>query len=217
MNQLCKDAFKRAILDVREEFKTNPLRFFSEKDIHWFFCRKLEEELVSCGVQESTNQLWPTAIRGFSTSLVHQEYGTTEGTGERYDVCILSPEMVEKINGHYLRIDGRYVRPLAVVEYTTERYGGFSKKRAGIEKGDWVDKFQEDVRKLHRSGAQDTYAETLYRVTSVTEGRARRSVGRYTSRLSSVLRKAQVESPSVSTSVLIYYLHNRECERFTGG
>lgn len=216
MNQLCRDAFTKAILGVREEFMANPLRFFSEKDIHWFFCRKLEEELVSSGVQERLDQLWPTAIEGLSTSLIHQEYGVHERTGERYDICLLSPEDIVRIDGYDLTIDRRYVRPLAIVEYTTERYGGFSKKKAGIGKGDWVDKFREDIRKLSRSGTQDAYAETLYRVTSSSERRAKRHTERFTSRIAFVLQKAQEESPSVSVSVLMHFLYSGECKRLTG-
>lgn len=217
VDELIRRAFEKAIVTGRKEFEMNPLRHFSEKDIHWFISWKIEQELVSCGVQDYPDQVWPTAIKGFSTSLVHQEYGVVGHTNEKYDVCVLHPNEVSKINGYDLTVDGDYVCPLAIAEYTTERFGGrFSKKSARIVDGDLVDKFEEDIRKLERSDARDKYAEMYYRVTSSSEGRARRNVERYKQRLSMILDRASSEYPSVQAKVIIYYLFDERVESLPG-
>ncbi len=182
------------------------MRFFSEKDVHWLFCRRLERELVGSGVQEEVDQTWPTNIDRFSTSLIHQEYGTPQRGGERYDICLLPPDQVARIDGYELKIGKDYVRPLAIVEYTTERYGTFRNKKAGIERGNWVDKFAWDISKLRRSGAEHTYAELLYRVTTKTDEGSRRHMERYSPRLLSVLRRARSKASSLQVSANVSYL-----------
>lgn len=215
----CQEAFRRAIFYVQREFKTNPMRFFSEKDFHWLLSRRLEQELVDQGVQDDVDQLWPTAMEGLQTSLVHQEYGTNMPGPERYDVCLLPPEEVAKIDEYKLKIEGQYVRPAAVAEYTTEPVGTgtFRKEKGGIEDGDLVDKFAWDIKKLTDSDASDTYAELLYRVPVRTEGGAERHMNRYSSRLHSVIERAAIDHSAVTVSVIIYYLHSKEWQDLSRG
>ncbi len=144
--------------------------------------------------------------------MIHQEYGVYERTKERYDICILPPEDVERINGYRLTVGGHHIRPIAIVEYTTERYGQFRDKKAGIERGDWVDKFAWDITKLRSSGVKGTYAKLFYRVLNKTESGARRHMERYEPRLLSVIREARSRAPSVNVGAIAYYLYKGEWE-----
>lgn len=207
MNQSLHTSFRNAIITVRDEFRRNPLRFFSEKDVHWLFCREVENELVRHGIQDGIGQLWPTAIEGFATSLVHQEYGTIERRGQRYDVCLLAPDEVSQIDRYDLTIGGNYVRPLAIVEYSTERYGQY----AGW--GDVVDKFVHDIQKLAGSGAADTYADFFYRIRLVRMGSIRRRQEYLRERLRDILH--ETEGTPIDPFASIWTLCTGEYEGIT--
>jgi len=102
----------------------NPTFHFSEKDIHWLICKYLDRAINKIK-EEGEDELFNTNYLNYSTTLIHQEYGTPQKTSERTDIVVLDPEEVKSINQYGLKIksgkSNRYPKPLLAIEVSTEK------------------------------------------------------------------------------------------------
>jgi len=120
--RLLKKAVDDVLGKLTDEFIRNPMRFFSEADIHWYFCHLLLRE-------KSFDKLIPTKFKNnsenYKTILLHQEYGLRTKKGKRIDIAILDAEGVNTINEYNLKCNKNYVKPFIGIEFLTEKnYGG---------------------------------------------------------------------------------------------
>jgi hypothetical protein len=67
------NAVESALEELTNEFIHNPMRFFSEKDFHWYFCCDLQRSL------SLREELIKTNFNDYKTTIVHQEYGCPNG------------------------------------------------------------------------------------------------------------------------------------------
>lgn len=150
-------AFHKALDGVRDEFIAHPLRFFSEYDMHWYFCVLLEREIQSCLPPNEDSLLQTKVSRGLKTMLVHQEYGTTLGKGESFDVCLLGPVQLANADSDRFKVIGKYAAPLEIVEFT-DRHAARRVDLLG-------DKLYKDAEKLRQEGRGHRHVEAFLRTT----------------------------------------------------
>jgi hypothetical protein len=143
-----RNKFHKAISELEKKFVANPLSFFSEADVSWRLCSLLERDLAN-------QALHRTSVNGKRTALVHQEYGTPTKGGRRFDVVLLRPADVQRIDDNRLRVENKYVTPLDVAEISCE-YGAGRVTDLGS-------KMMKDVERLRMNGIRHGHVMGLFK------------------------------------------------------
>jgi hypothetical protein len=141
VSKLWKDDIDEAIIKVCWRIIQEPLLYFSEADIQQMLVEALHEIKSLKKLYDTSVLRGEGAIGKYQTSLVHREYGA--GGGQRFDVVILNPTDVKKIDDVNLTKNGAYLSPAYVFELGTEKTGDIrnhfekdiKKLKAGTEKG----------------------------------------------------------------------------------
>ena len=203
------NAVEDALKKLTNEFIRNPMRFFSEKDFHWYFCHLLNKKLIEKSLPNRSGLIETSFERNrgeyYKTMIVHQEYGTVGGEGKRIDVVVLDPQDVERINGPDLKLNKKFLPPLIAIEFGTEK----NKLLTGIDKY---------CQKLKKMGSDtEKYMVVYYRdLTKSKEGRIHQ---KHQAKMRELRRKVKEasEKPGLNVICVIYYRDTHKYEKYEGG
>ncbi|MHC1599693.1 MAG: hypothetical protein ACXQS5_02575 [Candidatus Methanospirareceae archaeon] len=190
----------------------NPTFHFSEKDIHWLICRDLDRA-ISKYKEEGEDELFNTNYLNYSTTLIHQEYGTLKKTHERTDIVVLDSAEVQSINEYGLRIksgkNSRYLCPIVSIEVSTE------KKMGGKKKPD--DLVRQDSEKLKKTNSDKEVLIIFYRCKNKRGVEQHKE--KFINPLKVVLEKIWTERGDRNLTVLVAIIYlEKECgEIFVDG
>jgi hypothetical protein len=183
-----------ALNELTNEFIRNPMRFFSEKDFHWYFCHLLDMD-----------KLVETRFKGYKTTIVHQEYGTVEGRGKRLDIAVLDPAEVKEIDGLDLKRGGEFLHPLAAIEFGTEKTPDLPKH------------IKDDCDKLKSSGAKNGYIAVYYK--DRTESGKGWRFEKHRKRVEDIKREIEKAQNTYELNVfcVIHHINERRCDKYEDG
>ena len=190
----------------------NPTFHFSEKDIHWLICRDLDRA-ISKYKEEGEDELFNTNYLNYSTTLIHQEYGTIKETHERTDIVVLDSAEVQSINEYGIRIksgkNSRYLCPIVSIEVSTEK-----KIQGKIKLDDLV---WQDSEKLKKTNSDKEVLIIFYRCKNKRGIERHKCI--FIDPLTAIIEKIWTERGDRNLTILaaIVYLEKELCEIFVDG
>lgn len=188
----------------------NPTFHFSEKDIHWLICRDLDIA-INDKFKVGKGGLFKTNYHNYSTSLIHQEYGSSGG--RRTDIVVFDTEEVKSINEYGLIIksgkSSRYLRPVVSIEVSTE------KKNEGKEKLENL--VWQDFEKLKKTNSDKEVLIIFYRCKNKVG--VKRHKDTFIVPLKAIIEKIWNERGDHDLTILvaIIYLEKESGEKFVDG
>lgn len=206
------EACMNSIYSSFEFLVKNPTFHFSEKDIHWLICRDLDIA-INDKFKVGKDGLFKTNYHNYSTSLIHQEYGSLKKRGERIDIVVLDTEEVKSINEYGLRIksgkSSRYLCPVVSIEISTE------KKKEGKE--ELADLVWQDSEKLKQTNSDKEVLIIFYRCE--VKERFKQHEERFIVPLKTTIEKIWNERGDRNLTILatIIYLEKESGEKFRDG
>lgn len=201
------DAVEATLNELTNEFIQNPMRFFSEKDFHWYFCHLLNKKLIEKSLPNMSGLIETSFERNrgeyYKTMIVHQEYGTVGRKGKRIDVVVLDPEYAKRINGPNLELDKVFLRPLAAIEFGTEKNRELQKH------------IETDYQKLKESGAEKVYISIYYR--DLTKSKKGQRFQKHLEKMNDIKDKVKEISKKPRLKVIGIIHYGNEYEKYEGG
>ena len=151
------------------------------------------------------NELVKTQFNGYKTTIVHQEYGTVEGRGKRLDIVILDPAEVKEIDGWDLKQGGKFLPPLAAIEFGTEKTPNLPKH------------IKDDCDKLKSSGVNNGYIAVYYR--DRTESMEGRRIEEHRKRVEDIKKEIEKAQNTYRLKVfcVIHHITKRKCDKYEDG